>query len=269
MNDVLKHVRRIEMVSLELPNTVFPVKASNGTLYLSITYAGTTNVYTLTLPPGIYDTTTLPETCNELLAQAFHPVTGTSLASVTFVYSPLTDKLVIEHLADALLSVKVVSQGGVAPPAWSGYKGDSRDAYSPLVDLNTNNPMFVPFESINLTTPTVAFLRISCLNSQSDVPMTSDSINVQNIKFPKYLNSHLNNIVARVQLSSPSMSLVFNQYHSYDTFFYFQIPESYPAWTLERMQVEWLDELGNLIDFNGVEHSFMLRVMWHPPLSRQ
>jgi hypothetical protein len=264
LSERIAGVRRIELVSLELPNTVFPINVSNNTLYMQITAAAMTlsPIITFVIPPGMYDTVTLPAaltTAFQTTLPALFLSVVPLLNTIAFIYDNTLDRLVIIHdpSATANISVKMVS-GMYAIPEWIGFSGTSQDAYSTTQTYSTTGyKMFVPENSVDLSVANVAFLRISCIGAN----VIMNTMEVQNIHFPMFMNSHLTNVIARVQLNVPPSAIIFNSYSARDTCFYLQIPESYRPWNMYQIRVQWTDENGNILDFNGEDHSFMLRLM--------
>ena len=106
---------------------------------------------------------------------------------------------------------------------------------------------------LNLTNPNTAFL-----SYQDDaIP----SMNIQNLVIPRNPQTvTVSNILARVQLCAPPSSVVFSAASARDTTNYLQIPDSYKSRNIKQMTFTWTDENGNLIDFGGMDHSFLLRV---------
>lgn len=278
LNNKIYNTRRIELVSLELPNTVFPINTSNNVFVLALSFVNGSNgsspvscEITLTIPVGIYDTTTLPAACNTAYQTTvassipLYVSNNPNLLNLAFVYVDLQDKLYITHVADPTFALSV----SVAPalncaqiPDWIGFTGPGQDAYVSAL-TSAGWKQYVPQNSLDLSTPNVAFLRVSCFAPSSSV---ASIINVQNIQFPKYLNSNLTNVIGRIQLTGPPTGVVFNSYFARDTCLYFEIPATYSAWTLNQLLVQWCDETGQLINFNGTEHTFMLRILWDTSL---
>jgi len=276
LQDKIYNTRRIELVSLELPNTVYPINTSNNMFVVGLSFVNQGSgphlacAIPLLIPIGMYDTATLPVACTlayQTALAASIPVYLTNnpkLANLAFVYVESLDKLYITHDADATLALAV----SVAPvltslsiPEWTGFTGIG-DAYV-AATTTLGWKQFVPQNVCDLSIPNVAFLRVSCFAPSSSV---ASVINVQNIHFPKFLNSNLTNVIGRIQLSGPPTSVVFNTYMARDTCLYFEIPATYSAWTLNQLLVQWCDERGQLINFNGVEHTFLLRVLWDASL---
>ena len=105
---------------------------------------------------------------------------------------------------------------------------------------------------LDLTTPNVIFLRFTDGNNPA--------LNIDNLITAKILSQNLKNILARVQLNQPPNAIVFNNSGFRSTTNYLQIPDTYGTRVLTTMHFEWIDEYNNPIDFNGVDHTMLLRV---------
>ena len=155
-------------------------------------------------------------------------------------------------------------------PTWSGFAGQYSGTFSTLgydyysINSLTSTGTLQACNVLDLEqVPNIAFLRLT--DTSQSVPSQMTMV------FPSGVPTSMVNILARVQLNQPQNALVFNAYSARDTINYIQYTNpSSSTFTAgrnwARIHVELIDTNGNYIDFNGANHTFLLRVLvWPAP----
>ena len=174
---------------------------------------------------------------------------NSDIATTQFVYNTINSRLTILMSNAAAQTVLKL----VAPiPSWCGFYGNEPNKLlTGSNGLSLNNGIQATNE-LDLTTPNVIFLRFN--------DGASPALNIDNLITAKGSSQNLRNILARIQLNQPPNAIVFNNSALRSTTNYLQIPDTYSTRILTTMHFEWIDEYNNPIDFNGVEHTMLLRI---------
>lgn len=221
----------------EIPNTIYKVKPGNDTLVFRENAVAPFVYSTIQLEAGNYDAASF---ANAILLLA--GPTGTNKISAAEV-SATTGKLVLTTVP-ANLWVYAPAGASEVDPAAPGVTGEifgfTQNTLQPTATDDIVSQNFIV-----LANTFTLYLRIEEFNRQRafNELVSSD---------PKFTNS----ISARIQLNANSGTIYYYDEPQRNVrSFQFDSPVS-----INQLTITWLDERHEVVDFNGAEHSFVIRL---------
>jgi len=260
LNPVLKNVRTIRLVSAEIPLTINNITPHNNLLMLDVIDPCTGQSFDfdtdlpfmlLLIPPGDYDVPQLLETITALLNCALQCINRSSAKCPAFGYKYVPETGEIEFMSKYKFHLKFWFSCTEAQfNVWDmlGFPG-------PYPMDENRNPVYVKVFS-NL---------VDRLSPLGEIPGLMNRVPAKRPSMDIYSFIYLivkelgvlrdtnipdgKEILAKVFLSEPQKLISGTKV--------FDVPVE----TIERFDVEWVDEYGQLVDFGGRDNSFTLQIL--------
>jgi hypothetical protein len=245
---VLNNITSMEVVSVEIPQSIFLFSESNGsnTIYFK-EYSGV-DPYTpleglVNLPPGNYKTTSSPDLISTL-ETAINNQLGTGTRFTVSIDAP-TNKVTITN-STYIFEMHIVYHGTNKninkTMGWT--LGFRQPSYTNQLSYTT--------ESIyNCTPVNYLYLEINDFNAQQRATQ------VIGLFSNSYLDS---NIIAKFDYTNNTNYTSYNAIEIHGTSILGRIREYYGPVHLQKMYIRLLDQYGSVVDLNGLDFSFTLQI---------
>jgi hypothetical protein len=259
LTSAIPEINKITLISANIPNTIYNI--SEGTNMLSL-YNGTTNTTTsYSIPNGFYSP--------EELATA---ITNSTNGFLTVQYIHSQSKFLF--YASFQFTFELLSQNsyilGLRPDFvyTSSYGAYTTDyANDPVLSVLY---LVISEFSAQITSVTTVMLDIeefrntgSIVDSQSlttTVPVTStlnDGTVVQTSTQTPSRGLKTERVVGIIPMDVPYGDI---KYFKENTDFIINVHLPNPLRNVRKLTIQWIDEYGNLVNFNSLEHTFILEV---------
>lgn len=229
----LQNVAQISVLEVILPTSYYVFNSGNNTFQLTI--AG--NTYTVTIPVGNYDTSTLPSALATALGSAYGAVTW------TVTYSTLLNKLVVSNSGptafDLTFGSGTTDIGATNPRLWLGYNGGINSFNGTVAGGTAPNV-------VNLSGWNFVYVNSSKIGNIIDAYVADGRIyngNIQPIMARATVNANTNAVSFYVDPSPEKMWNLEDLYNLQEIDIYITTPQ------------------GQLIDFNGLTFAVKIGVM--------
>jgi hypothetical protein len=245
---ILNNVTSMEVVSMEIPQSIFLFSESNGsnTIYFK-EYSGS-DPYTpleglVTLPPGNYKTSSSPDLITTL-ETAINNQLGTGTRFTVSIDAP-TNKITITN-STYIFEMYIVYPGTNKNinKTMGWILGFRQSSYTNQLSYTT--------ESIyNCTPANYLYLEINDFNAQQRATQ------VIGLFSNSYLDS---NIIAKFDYTNNTNYTSYNAIEIHGSSILGRIREYYGPIHLQKMYIRLLDQYGSVVDLNGLDFSFTLQI---------
>lgn len=240
------NVIKIEYINAEIPNTVFSANSRQFIFSCNVTDATTPTlvsslVCVVPVLPGIWEDDDLMNfMTNNIFVQSTYGITNLRISGIfTFGVDSSTNKLYVQPTNSSLVSqFKVLSGTDTS----FGFINDS------IIPLSLSGKYYGTYP-MTFSAPNFLFL---CVDELLDFEPSNVLTPISN-KVP------VNKILARLQLNADVLHWVVQSPNVQD---FVRKTRSGHYVNFHTLSISFLDPFGNVVDFQGVEHTLLLRVTY-------
>lgn len=229
------NAHKIDFVGAEIPNTLFTTKIRY--MYLSVNGVN----YTVPVQPGIYETTDLMTyMSSNIYVSSTYLTTNTPIPAntITFSFNDHLSKIAIV-CSPSVTNVTIM----VNTDPMFGFNVGS--TYAPTI-LPSVNGIIYGDRLVAMDVPAFVFLTLEELNDGDALNFITSSSTFM----PP-------NIIARIQMNADILHMVNSSPNSFD--FVRSMNLIHPV-NIDRLSFKFVGPNGAEVDFQGVEHSLLLRI---------